>query len=79
MVETAGLGTTLVGSCARGDKDGSSLNNDDEENCALTTKSRRGKGKKSPSKSEAKGKKLDFSKVKCFHCHEHGNLATNYS
>ena len=38
---------------------------------------RKGKGKKFHSKSKAKGKKLDFSKVKCFHCHEHGHLATN--
>jgi hypothetical protein len=39
----------------------------------------KGKGKKFHSKSESKGKKLDLSKVKCFHCHEHGNLTTNYS
>ena len=42
----------------------------------MATKSRKGKGKKFHSKSEAKGKKLDLSKVKCFHCHEHGHLAT---
>ena len=24
-----------------------------------------------------KGKKQDLSKGKCFHCHEHGNFATN--
>ena len=58
-------------------KDGSSSKNDDEENCALATKSRKGKHKKSCPKYEAKGKKLDFSKVKCFHCHEHRHLATN--
>ena len=28
-------------------------------------------------KSKAKGKKLDLSKVKFFHCHEHGHLTTN--
>ena len=43
----------------------------------MGAKARKGKGKKFPSKSEAKGKKQDLSKVKCFHCHEHGNLATN--
>ena len=36
-----------------------------------------GKGKKFPSKSEAKGKKQDLSKVKCFHCHKQGHFATN--
>ena len=59
-------------------KDGSSSKHDDEENCALATKPRKGKGKKFHSKSKAKGKKLDLSKVKCFHCHEHGNLTTNF-
>ena len=34
--------------------------------------------KKFHSKSEFKGKKLNFSKVKCFHYHEHGHLATKY-
>jgi hypothetical protein len=43
----------------------------------LDSKERRGKGKKFHSKSEPKVKKLDLSKVKCFHCHEHGHLATN--
>ena len=61
----------------QGTRDGSSSKNDDEENCALATKSRKIKGKKSHPKSEAKGKKLDLSKVKCFHFHEHGHLATN--
>jgi hypothetical protein len=43
----------------------------------LTAKARKGKGKKFHPKSESKVKKLDLSKVKCFHCHEHGHLATN--
>ena len=61
----------------RGTGDGSSSKNEDEENCALAAKARKGKGKKNPSKSGVKGKKQDLSKVKCFHCHEHGNFATN--
>ena len=43
----------------------------------MAAKARRGKGKKSHPKSEAKDKKMDLSKVKCFHCHEHGHLTTN--
>ena len=62
----------------RNTRDGSSLKNDDEDNCTLVAKERRGKVNKSHPKSKAKGKKLDLSKVKCFHCHEHGHLATNY-
>ena len=61
----------------RSTRDGSSSKNDDEENFTLASKERKGKGKKSHPKSEAKGKKLDLSKVKCFHYHEHGHLATN--
>eukprot|EP00253_Pinus_taeda_P027965 PITA_27965 len=36
---------------------------------------RKGKSKKD-SQSGAKGKKQDMSKVKCFHCHQHGHYAT---
>ena len=54
------------------------FHHDDEEVCALAAKARKGKGNKFHSKSESKGKKLDFSKVKCFHCHEHGHLTTNF-
>ena len=61
----------------RGTRDGSSSKNEDEENFSLVAKERKGKGKKNPSKSGAKGKKQDLSKVKCFHCHEHGHFATN--
>ena len=43
----------------------------------MATKERKGKGKKNPSQSSAKGKKQDLSKVKCFHCHQHGHYATN--
>ena len=60
--------------------DGSSYKTDDEENCALVGKENKGKGKNSYSKSESgkEGKKHDMSRVKCFHCHEHGNYATNF-
>ena len=40
-----------------GNRDGYSLKNEDEENCALVAKARKGKGKKNPSQSSAKGKK----------------------
>ena len=43
----------------------------------MDAKARKWKGNKSHSKFEAKGKKLDLSKVKFFHCHEHGHLDTN--
>ena len=62
----------------RNTRDGSSSKHDDEEACAFSAKERKGKGKKFHSKSESKGKKLDLSKVKCFKCHEHRHLATNY-
>ena len=58
-------------------KDGSSSKHDDEEDCALAAKERKGKSKKNFSQSSAKGKKQDMSKVKCFHCHQHGHYATN--
>ena len=57
--------------------DGSSSKNDDEEDCALAAKARKGKGKKNASQSGADGKEHGMSKVKCFHCHEHGHYATN--
>jgi hypothetical protein len=73
---------TVVGSSARGvrwnTRDGSSSKRDDEQYCALTAKARKGKGKKFHPNFESKVRKLDLSKVKCFHCHEHGHLTTNY-
>jgi hypothetical protein len=62
----------------RNTRDGSSSKHDDEEDFSLNSMERRGKGKKLHSKSESKVKKLYLSKVKCFHCHEHGHLTTNY-
>jgi len=50
-------------------RDGSSSKNDDEENCALTGKVKKGKGNSSHSKSDSSqgGKKKDMSKIKFFH------------
>eukprot|EP00253_Pinus_taeda_P002035 PITA_02035 len=60
----------------RNTRDGSSSKASDEENCILAAKAKKGKNKKA-SHSGAKGKKKDMSKVKCFHCHQHGHYATN--
>eukprot|EP00253_Pinus_taeda_P028215 PITA_28215 len=69
--------------CEKGDKeirrntrDESSPKASDEENCALAAKAKKGKNNKA-SHSGAKGKKQDMSKLKCFHCHQHGHYATN--
>ena len=43
----------------------------------MAAKARKGKGKEKASQSGADGKKRDMSKVKCFHCHDHGHYATN--
>ena len=63
----------------RSTRDGSSSKHDDEENIALASKVRKGKGKDSHSKSSSShsGKKIDKSKVRCFSCHEVGHYATN--
>ena len=61
----------------RNTRDGYSSKRNDEEDCALAAKARKGKGKKFHSKYKSKGKKLDLSKVKCFYYHKHGHLATN--
>eukprot|EP00253_Pinus_taeda_P010761 PITA_10761 len=52
---------------------------EDEENCALVSKAKKGKENDSHSKSSSShgGKKFDKSKVRCFCCHEVGHLATN--
>eukprot|EP00253_Pinus_taeda_P025687 PITA_25687 len=60
----------------RNTRDGSSSKASNEKNCALTAKANKGKNKRA-SHSGAKGKKQDMSKVKCFHCHQHGHYATN--
>ena len=43
----------------------------------MADKARKGKWNKFHSKSMPKGKNMDLSKVKFFHCHEHGHLPTN--
>ena len=60
--------------------DGSSSKNDDEENMALASKARKGKGKASHFKSNSShgGNKGDMSKVRCFNCHKMGHYATNF-
>ena len=64
----------------RSTRDGSSPKNDDEENMALASKARKGKGKASHFKSNSShgGKKGDTSKVRCFNCHKRGHYATNF-
>ena len=65
----------------RSTRDGaSSSKHDDEENLALASKAKKGKGKASHPKSSSShgGKMFDKSKVCCFHCHEVGHYATNY-
>ena len=47
-----------------------------EEEFALASKAKKAKGKKS--QSEASIKKMDLSKVKCFHYHEHGHYDKNF-
>lgn len=61
--------------------DGSSSKHDDEENCALAGKAKKGKGKSYLSKSDFSegGNMKDMSKIKFFHCHEIGNYATKCS
>ena len=61
-------------------RDGSSSKTNDEENCTLAGKARKGKGKVSHSKSDYchGGKKKNMSKVNFFHCHELGHFATNF-
>eukprot|EP00253_Pinus_taeda_P032786 PITA_32786 len=51
----------------------------DEENCALASKAKKWKEKVSlfESSSSNDGKKVDKSKVRCFHCHEVGHYAAN--
>jgi hypothetical protein len=53
-----------------------------EENLALVSKTRKGKGKSSSKKgnsdggSSQPGKKKDLSKIKCFSCHKNGHYAS---
>jgi len=61
----------------RSTRDGSSPSKEDEENCALVSQANKGKEKDSHTKSSSSygGKKVDKSKVRCFHCHEVGVTA----
>ena len=45
----------------------------------MVSNAKKGNGKKFHSKSEAGeySKEHNMSKVKCFHCHEHGHFSTN--
>ena len=54
-------------------RDGSSSKTNDEEYCALASKENKAKGNKSQGEL---GKKY-LSKIRCFHCHKHGNYVTN--
>jgi hypothetical protein len=62
---------------SKGNKQGGS-----EENLALVSKTRKGKGKSSSKKgnndggSSQPGKKKDLSKIKCFSCHKNGHYAS---
>eukprot|EP00253_Pinus_taeda_P025904 PITA_25904 len=64
----------------RSTRDGSSSKNDDEENIALASKARKGKGKASYFKLNYshEGKKGDMSKVRCFNCHKMVHYVTNF-
>eukprot|EP00253_Pinus_taeda_P002148 PITA_02148 len=63
----------------RSTRDGSSSIHD-EENYALASEVKKGKEKVSLSKSSSSndGKKVEKSKVRCFHCHEVGHYASNF-
>jgi hypothetical protein len=56
-----------------------------DENLALVSKTRKGKGKSSNKKgnndggSSQPGKKKDLSKIKCFSCHKNGHYASQCS
>jgi hypothetical protein len=62
---------------SKGNKQGGS-----EENLALVSKTRKGKGKSSSKKGNSDGGsshpgKKDLIKIKCFSCHENGNYASS--
>ena len=63
----------------RSTRDGSS-SKEDEENCALASKAKKGKEKDShpESSSSPGGKKGDKYKVRCFNFHKVGHYVTNF-
>ena len=58
----------------RNTKDGTS-SKEVEDDFSLASKAKKAKGKKF--QGEEGGKKMDLTKVKCFHCHEHWHYAKN--
>eukprot|EP00253_Pinus_taeda_P021397 PITA_21397 len=76
---SVGIMTSNDDMIRRSTRDGSSSKQDDEENIALASKVRKGKGKASHPKSSSShgGTKSDKLKVQCFHCHEVGHYAAN--
>ena len=61
----------------RNTRDGSSSKTNDDENCALAGKKKKGRKSHSKYETDKEGNKGDMSKVKCFHCDDHGHYATN--
>ena len=63
----------------RNTRDGTSSKGEDEENCALAGKAKKGKGKNSNPKYIETGKKKYLSKIEFSRCYELGHYATKFS